>query len=159
MLSAAYIVGMRSAHTLPVYQAGNMVHIGNERRIPRGCQFVDSKVEGVLEALIRCFLVIVGVLRHNAHQELVQRVLDALAVECGHIDALYLITFMVLTSGLLRGWRPCSPGSNQTSSSRLNHRLPFLYTHFETASPPANCDYDGQYDCNASSPTSPSLGQ
>jgi hypothetical protein len=86
------------SYTLSINQACNMLHIRDERRIPRACQFVDSKVEGVFEALICDFLVIVGVIRYNANEQLIQRVFDAFSVECCHFDALFSCEPMVLTT-------------------------------------------------------------
>jgi len=38
-------------------------------------------VEGVLQALVGRVVILVGVLGHNAHQELIQRVLNAFMVQ------------------------------------------------------------------------------
>lgn len=66
-----------------------MLHIGHQRRIPRGGELVNGKVKRVFKTLIRSLVVVVGILGHDSHKQLVQCVFDALAVEGRHDDALF----------------------------------------------------------------------
>jgi hypothetical protein len=78
----------RQAQPTPaVYEARNVVDVWKDWGIARRRQFGDGKVKGILETLLDDVFVFVWILGHNAHQQLVQRVLDALAVEGRHDDA------------------------------------------------------------------------
>lgn len=61
-----------------------MVDVCDDGERPSMGQLIDGEVVGGFEAVIRRLLVFVGILGHDASQQLVQRVLDAFAVERGH---------------------------------------------------------------------------
>jgi hypothetical protein len=66
-----------------------MIRVWGKRRIPRSAQRVDGELKGLVEALVGDFLIVFDILGDDAHDQLVQRVFDAFAVEGGHDDALF----------------------------------------------------------------------
>jgi hypothetical protein len=65
-----------------------VVDIGHQGRVLGPAQRADGELKGLVEALVCDILVVVDILGHNAHNQLIQRVFDAFAVERGHDDAL-----------------------------------------------------------------------
>lgn len=66
-----------------------MIDVGHGFGLSSFDQLLHREVVRILEALLRSFLVIVGIVRHNTLQQLVQRVPDAFMVERSHDDALF----------------------------------------------------------------------
>ena len=63
-----------------------MMHVRHQRGVACRRELVNGKVKGIFKALVGRLVVVVGVLGHDAHQQLVQRVLDAVTAECSHVS-------------------------------------------------------------------------
>jgi hypothetical protein len=66
-----------------------VVHVWHGFGLARRHQLLHGALVGILEALLGYFLAVVGVVRHDALQQLVQRVPDPFMVERRHGDALF----------------------------------------------------------------------
>ena len=108
--------------TFPVNLAGHMVYVGDNGELAGGAELPEGMFVGDIVALVGGFFVFVGVFGHDAHQQLVQRVLDAFPIEGRHYDASMLEILLGTLSCLVfskcggRGvWpvRPPSPTSGE----------------------------------------------
>lgn len=73
--------------TSSVNLAGDVGYVGDNRKLAGAAELSIGVVVCGIVALVGCVFVFVGVFGHNAHEQLVQRVLDAFTVEGGHYDA------------------------------------------------------------------------
>ena len=64
-----------------------MVYVSDNGQLAGGGELPEGMFVGDVVALVGGFLVFVGILGHDAHQQLVQRVLDAFPIEGRHHDA------------------------------------------------------------------------
>ena len=68
--------------------AGDVVYVSDYRKLlVGGAKLLESMVVGGLVPLVGLFLVLIGVFGNDAHEQLIQRVLDAFTIEGRHDDA------------------------------------------------------------------------